>query len=374
MDDLDDDIIDEEDPESQESHGWIESRKPPPSVPGNTGAGSSSQHGDKVNSAYYGEHTQAVEVQGSVFKHCDVLQEMYNLAAGLNPGLDVDLHINHPKQGMNHVRDLQSKRQDVSPQKTSSVELVGQEQKDAQESSKSDACILHEWGNQTMDTQDNSSGAKKTVSHEEPPVVLDTPEDNITNANDDGDRAQLIGETRMVVGHQDDMVDNMLRLLDMLQFDKTQSIQMNGGVPPPKEVSLDLNKASHCTRQSARGQDKDVLVLEKVMARKVGIKGTIVLSKPHVPTHPCLLDDISRVCGFNLGHDEATRLANISLIQAKGEALVALLQTKQKLKSSSVDNRDLSNSESSDVHFSPDLELIEGRAVEDDNLSLLDQG
>lgn len=57
----------------------------------------------------------------------------------------------------------------------------------------------------------------------------------------------------MVVGHQDDMADNMLRLLDMLQFDKTQSNLMNGGVPPPKEVSLDLNKASCCTRQSTRG-------------------------------------------------------------------------------------------------------------------------
>jgi hypothetical protein len=77
-------------------------------VPGSTRVGSSSQHGKKVNSTYYGEHTQAVEVQGNVFKHCDVLQEMYNLAASLNPGLDVDLHINHPKQGMNHLRDLQS--------------------------------------------------------------------------------------------------------------------------------------------------------------------------------------------------------------------------------------------------------------------------
>jgi hypothetical protein len=56
----------------------------------------------------------------------------------------------------------------------------------------------------------------------------------------------------MVVGHQDDMADNMLRLLDMLQFDKTQSNLMNGGVPPPKEVSLDLNKASRYTRQSTR--------------------------------------------------------------------------------------------------------------------------
>lgn len=72
------------------------------------------------------------------------------------------------------------------------------------------------------------------------------------------------------------------------------------------------------------------------MARKASVKGTTVLSKPHVPTPPCSLDDISRVCGFNLGHDEATRLANISLIQAKGEALATLLQTKQKLKSSSV--------------------------------------
>jgi hypothetical protein len=36
------------------------------------------------------------------------------------------------------------------------------------------------------------------------------------------------------------------------------------------------------------------------------------------------LDLLARVCGFSLGYDESTRNANISLIQAKEEALLAL--------------------------------------------------
>jgi hypothetical protein len=43
------------------------------------------------------------------------------------------------------------------------------------------------------------------------------------------------------------------------------------------------------------------------------------------------LDLLARVCGFSLGYDESTRIANISLIQAKEDALLALQNTKQKL-------------------------------------------
>lgn len=46
------------------------------------------------------------------------------------------------------------------------------------------------------------------------------------------------------------------------------------------------------------------------------------------PNH---IDDVTRVCGISLGNEEATRIANISLIQAKEEAAIALLKAKQKI-------------------------------------------
>ena len=45
---------------------------------------------------------------------------------------------------------------------------------------------------------------------------------------------------------------------------------------------------------------------------------------------------MARVCGFSLGQDEVSRIANISLIQAKEDAFIALQKTKQKIESSYV--------------------------------------
>ena len=45
---------------------------------------------------------------------------------------------------------------------------------------------------------------------------------------------------------------------------------------------------------------------------------------------------MARVCGFSLGQDEVSRIANISLIQAKEDAFITLQKTKQKIESSSV--------------------------------------
>lgn len=50
LDDNDDCITDEEDPESQESHGWLESGNPhPKSLSRNNGAGSLDYQGKKTN-------------------------------------------------------------------------------------------------------------------------------------------------------------------------------------------------------------------------------------------------------------------------------------------------------------------------------------
>lgn len=115
-------------------------------------------------------------------------------------------------------------------------------------------------------------------------------------------------------------------------------------------------------------------VLEKAIAKKAGSKGTTsCFSKPPVNSSSSL-DTIARVCGFSLGKEEATRLANIYLIQAKEEALTALANAKQKIVLSSSDIRDGSCDESSSEQQAPILELEGARANIDDNLSQLDQG
>jgi hypothetical protein len=128
------------------------------------------------------------------------------------------------------------------------------------------------------------------------------------------------------------------------------------------------------TRQSSRVQDKEVPVQDKAVARKAGNKGIISCSIPSTSSSDCSLDTIARVCGFSLGLDESIRLANISLIQAKEDALLALERTKHKLMSSSDSVRDKVSDESSVDHQSPALEFAEASATFEDNLPIRDQG
>ena len=72
---------------------------------------------------------------------------------------------------------------------------------------------------------------------------------------------------------------------------------------------------------------------------------------------------MARICGFSLGQDEVSRIANISLIQAKEDAFIALKKTKQKIESSSVIPNDtiirVPLETESSVDFSPQvLELM----------------
>ena len=88
---------------------------------------------------------------------------------------------------------------------------------------------------------------------------------------------------------------------------------------------------------------------------------------------------MARVCGFLLGQDEISRIANISLIQAKEDAFLALQKTKQKIESSFVTQNDtiirvpLENESSVDL-IPPVLELMGGGANTENNLSHRDQG
>lgn len=118
------------------------------------------------------------------------------------------------------------------------------------------------------------------------------------------------------------------------------------------------------------------------MARKAAPKGTTSSSNPSSYDSTCTLDTIASVCGFSLDNEEATKIANISLIQAKEEAMAALLKTKQKIVSSSETIRDQTEDEGSDQmedegSFAQDpsaLELAGDRADDSDNLLPVDQG
>ena len=106
----------------------------------------------------------------------------------------------------------------------------------------------------------------------------------------------------------------------------------NGVQNPNKKTAAVYLPAK--TRQSSRIQDKGEMALKKAMDGKAKTKG-ISTSKP-LPPPPLLnpLDTLASVCGFSLGPDETSRIANISLIQAKEEALLAIQKIKDKIESS----------------------------------------
>ena len=88
---------------------------------------------------------------------------------------------------------------------------------------------------------------------------------------------------------------------------------------------------------------------------------------------------MARVCGFSLGQDEVSRIANISLIQAKEDAFIALQKTKQKIESSSVIPNDTIIRVPLEIESSMDLSppvlvLMGGGADIENNLSHRDQG
>lgn len=132
------------------------------------------------------------------------------------------------------------------------------------------------------------------------------------------------------------------------------------------------------------------------MAKKASTKGTNPCFLPPTPIDICSLDSMAAICGFSLGQEESVRLANISLIEAKEEAFLALQKTKQKLTLSSENKNDsdirvlsenessgntgnsdarvLSENESSVVMTSPALEWEGTSANHMLDLSPIDQG
>lgn len=150
----------------------------------------------------------------------------------------------------------------------------------------------------------------------------------------------------------------------------------NNTVTTSKNSRLHFN-----TRQSARLQNKEDQA-QKDLDGAIINKGTTCCSDSPT-TMSSSLDFLASVCGFSLGIEESTRLANISLIQAKEEAVKALMDTKLKLSSDKMNRVDsdltvqlpvqLPNESSSAQNF-PLLEISENSAMMAGNLSPRDKG
>lgn len=134
------------------------------------------------------------------------------------------------------------------------------------------------------------------------------------------------------------------------------------------------------TRHSSRIQDDRRSMMAKAMEKKAKSdlpKGKSCIPIP-IPKPSAKIEELARVCGISLGVDDYARIANIFVLQAKEEALLALQNTKQKLLLSSgehskVENGGMQNGKDS-RDISPAKSIKEGDTKpEEINLSS-DQG
>lgn len=103
-------------------------------------------------------------------------------------------------------------------------------------------------------------------------------------------------------------------------------------------------KIAQVSWHSSRIQDNGTTMLEKAMNKKVAAmpKGNLTISKPS-NTSSNNIELVSQACGIYLGQDDNSRLATISLIQARVKAMEALLKARNKvtLNSDDVSQQDL---------------------------------
>jgi len=264
----DGEVTDEEDPESQDSHGWLETGKSPPKGSYSQGAGPSNYQSrqagtmeiDKIVSVGI-DHSSAVVEDGC---KKDLIQEISVLAEKMQ------------------VEDI-SKRQ-----------LFQKE-------------VLADLGFMEMDEDLPSETSKKD---EKPAETLIQMQENTLVQLDSLDLQ--------------DGKDNRHEL-------EVGSLNMKGG----KELApVSINQANIsgiATRFSSRLKEDGITMMEKAMNKKAkaGTKGNTLCSDS-ITSSAKQVELISRVCGINLGENESSRIANISLIQARDEAVEALLKVKNK--------------------------------------------
>jgi hypothetical protein len=334
LDDNDDDITDEEDPESQESHGWLESGNPhPKSLSGNNGAGPSEYRGKQTSLGVPDNNPKEIDTFVSQSTTTDVIQNMHDLAVKLNP----------------QVMMSQAYGCNQSPNWQPTISIPGC-MKSPVKSSVSEHDMMST-GVSSVEVTNEISGMQvlpQLDSEQEPklmPVSEDvegTVQDIVTHGKIldlhtteevDGNGSCQLEETLQSDNNmcEGDMVSK-LNLSELIQTDLELVRQMNCLDNAGRDISVPMgsgnSKLPNLTRHSSRVQDKEMHVLDKAIARKAGDKGTLSCSIPSTSSSNCSLDTIARACGFSLGLEEETRLANISLIQAKEDAMMILLKTK----------------------------------------------
>ena len=156
---------------------------------------------------------------------------------------------------------------------------------------------------------------------------------------------------------------------------KGYNIQEGAAINARGDIPLGFDRNRCFTRQSSRTLDKGIPMMQKAMKARAGNKGKNNCSSLCSTQPLCSLDEISKNCGFSLGFEEETRLANMSLVQDKEEAVTSLLLTKEKNLLKSTENRVHPYVESSGSQDNPILENSGGKSKKQvNNLSTLDQG
>ena len=141
-------------------------------------------------------------------------------------------------------------------------------------------------------------------------------------------------QPKSVADYNDGIRGSQSKAIGITQKAQSTMTEKTGKVQKVEQARME----TQYTRHNTRVKDKDRPVMEKAISRKTANKGNDS-SSSSISIPSCSLEDISRVCGFSLGEEEDTRLANISLIQAKEAAFAALVNAKQKIMLSSNENR-----------------------------------
>ena len=338
--DIDDDAVtDEEDPESQDSHGWLETGHPHfQEEPKTDKSGPSDHRGKKLagGSKAVQEYSHDCEV---LLGFSDVFQEINDLAINL------------------------------TKQNTEGAVLT-----DTCEENRNDSAddVILTSGEAALKLSENlgltdlpTAVLEVDVSQkkgEMSEIELLVHEKNTPVMNETMSYAQAT--SKRSVSKPVDLAE------DTCQLD----IELE--VKPTKRISNLLCK----TRRSARIKDTEVDMQEKATARKALAKGISAPPiPPSCPNPPCALDSLAKTCGFSLGNDDSTRTANISLIQAKEDALAAIQSTKKKLSSIAESSngdvpRDMPVIERSGLQHQNVLEAGENKDNIVPNLLIADQG
>jgi hypothetical protein len=379
----DDEVTDEEDPESQESHGWLESGKTPPKdFSKSNDAGPSDYQGKRSSkdSPAILDDVVNKDLEISLTKNRDIQHyETMNASSGgmkmsetitdsLNPDIRNAAMVqsvlsndktNHGCQKVMGVADIFQEMNDMAVKLNSFQQVVSAQMtvnphlSDPMKKTSGLAAgnLSHGIPNESSPKLDNLNPVSSTL-------VTDM---GVLEVSKDIDKWQNVDQS------MEDMDDPQLCVT-------VEEKVVDSVITKAKATNIPSK-----TRQSARIQDANGHILKKAIVRKANAKGITSAPIPSLPNPSCPLDLLARACGFSLGYDDSTRIANISLIQAKEDALLALQNTKQKLSpipKSSGENAhgDRLIDESSLIMQKNELELGQIGASLGSNLSITDQG